>query len=228
MATARTPRITGAFHGAMPSRRPAGSALQPPLQRALYETIKARDAAFYDALRATGFLIDFGPDETGLMLKAFRTGSGYYIDVGGSQLIIDGDIKVKSGVEIAALTERGVRFADGAMIEADVIIQATGFRSLHETIGQIVSPEVGERIGRCWGLGSGTRNDPGPWQGEPRNMYKPVAHPNLWIQFKGGNLALSRIFSKFVAMQIKRGWRAWRPRFTERRIDQCEPRAAVD
>ena len=32
-------------------------------------------------------------------------------------------------------------------------------------------------------------------------MYKPIAHENMWIQ--GGNLALSRIFSKFVALQIK-------------------------
>jgi putative flavoprotein involved in K+ transport len=176
-------------------------ALQPPLQRALYDKIKARDAAFYDDLSAAGLLIDFGPDETGLMMKAMRTGSGYYIDVGGSQLIIDGDIKVKNGADITALTERAIRFADGSEIEADVIIQATGFRSMHEIIGQIVSREVGERIGRCWGLGSGTRNDPGPWQGEPRNMYKPVAQENLWIQ--GGNLALSRFFSKFVALQIK-------------------------
>jgi putative flavoprotein involved in K+ transport len=176
-------------------------ALQPPLQRALYDKIKARDSAFYDDLRAAGFHVDFGPDETGLMMKAFRTGSGYYIDVGGSQLIIDGDIKVKSGVGIAALTERGIRFTDNSEIAADVIIQATGFRSMHEVIGQIVSREVGERIGRCWGLGSGTRNDPGPWEGEPRNMYKPVAQANLWIQ--GGNLALSRFFSKFLALQIK-------------------------
>jgi putative flavoprotein involved in K+ transport len=176
-------------------------ALQPPLQRALYEKIKARDAEFYDKLRASGFRLDFGPDETGLMMKAYRTGSGYYIDVGCSQLIIDGEIKVKSGVDIERLTERGVRFVDETEINADIVIQATGFQSLHETIAQIVSREVGDRIGKCWGLGSGTRNDPGPWHGEPRNMYKPVAHENIWIQ--GGNLALSRFFSKFVALQIK-------------------------
>jgi putative flavoprotein involved in K+ transport len=176
-------------------------ALQPPLQRALYEKIKARDAEFYDNLRAVGFLLDFGPDETGLMMKAYRTGSGYYIDVGCSQLIIDGEIKVKSGADIERLTESGIRFVDGTEINADVVIQATGFQSLHEVIAQIVSREVGDRIGKCWGLGSGTRNDPGPWHGEPRNMYKPVAHENMWIQ--GGNLALSRIFSKFVALQIK-------------------------
>jgi putative flavoprotein involved in K+ transport len=176
-------------------------ALQPPLQRALYEKIKARDAEFYDKLRASGFLLDFGPDETGLMMKAYRTGSGYYIDVGCSQLIIDGEIKVKSGFDIERLTEGGIRFVDGTEIDADVVIQATGFQSLHEMIAQIVSREVGDRIGKCWGLGSGTRNDPGPWHGEPRNMYKPVAQENMWIQ--GGNLALSRIFSKFVALQIK-------------------------
>jgi len=176
-------------------------ALQPQKQRALYDKIRARDAAFYDKLRATGFLLDFGPDETGLMMKAYRTGSGYYVDVGASQLIIDGEIGIKAGVEIETLTPEGIRFADGSEIAADVIIQSTGFQSMHEVVAKIVSRDVADEIGTCWGLGSGTRNDPGPWHGELRNMYKPVAQDNLW--FQGGNLALSRFFSKFVALQIK-------------------------
>ena len=72
---------------------------------------------------------------------------------------------------------------------------------MHEVVAKIVSREVADEIGTCWGLGSGTRHDPGPWHGELRNMYKPVAQENLWLQ--GGNLALSRFFSKFVALQIK-------------------------
>lgn len=176
-------------------------ALQPAKQRALYDRIRARDAAFYDKLRATGFLLDFGPDETGLMMKAYRTGSGYYVDVGASHLIIDGEIKIKAGVEIETLTPTGIRFADGTEITADAVIQSTGFQSMHEVVAKIVSREVADEIGTCWGLGSGTRNDPGPWHGELRNMYKPVAQENLW--FQGGNLALSRFFSKFVALQIK-------------------------
>ncbi len=176
-------------------------ALQPPKQRALYDRIRARDAEFYRKLEATGFLLDFGPDETGLMMKAYRTGSGYYVDVGASQLIIDGEIGIKAGVEIDALTPTGIRFSDGSEIEADVIIQSTGFQSMHEVVAKIVSREIADEIGTCWGLGSGTRNDPGPWHGELRNMYKPVAQENLW--FQGGNLALSRFFSKFVALQIK-------------------------
>ena len=176
-------------------------ALQPPKQKALYDRIRARDAAFYEKLEATGFLLDFGPDETGLMMKAYRTGSGYYVDVGASQLIIDGEIGIKAGVEIDTLTPTGIRFSDGSEIEADAIIQSTGFQSMHEVVAKIVSREVADGIGTCWGLGSGTRNDPGPWHGELRNMYKPVAQENLW--FQGGNLALSRFFSKFVALQIK-------------------------
>ncbi len=176
-------------------------ALQPAIQRELYDRIRARDAGFYEQLAARGFLLDFGPDESGLMMKAYRTGSGYYIDVGASQLIIDGEIRIKSGVEIDRLKPGGIRFTDGSEIEADAIVQSTGYQSMHEVIGGIVSREVGERIGTCWGLGSGTRNDPGPWHGELRNMYKPVAQENLWIH--GGNLALSRFFSKFLALQIK-------------------------
>ena len=176
-------------------------ALQPPIQKALYDRIRARDAEFYERLAATGFLLDFGPDETGLMMKAYRTGSGYYVDVGGSQLIIDGEIKIKSGSEIDRLTSAGIRFADGSVLEVDAIIQSTGFQSMHEVVARIVSREVADSIGTCWGLGSGTRNDPGPWHGELRNMYKPVVQENLW--FHGGNLALSRFFSKFVALQIK-------------------------
>jgi putative flavoprotein involved in K+ transport len=45
------------------------------------------------------------------------------------------------------------------------------------------------------------RGDPGPWQGELRNMWKPTAITNLW--FHGGNLALSRFYSRIVALQIK-------------------------
>ncbi|WP_366556521.1 NAD(P)/FAD-dependent oxidoreductase [Aquibaculum sediminis] len=176
-------------------------ALLPPSQKALYDRIREYDADFYRQLEEAGFLLDFGPDETGLMMKAYRTGSGYYIDVGASQLIIDGHIRIKAGVKIERLTPTAVAFSDGSKIEADVVIQSTGFHSMHEVVAQIVDRETADRIGPCWGLGSGTRNDPGPWHGELRNMYKPVAQENLW--FHGGNLALSRFFSKFLALQIK-------------------------
>ena len=160
-----------------------------------------RDAAFYDSLAGSGFALDFGEDETGLMMKAYRTGSGYYIDVGASDLIIGGEIKVRSGVSIRSLTPTGILFDDGSELQADAIIACTGYQSMHETVAQLVSREVADKVGPCWGLGSGVRGDPGPWQGEPRNMWKPTAQEALW--FHGGNLALSRFYSKYVALQIK-------------------------
>jgi len=176
-------------------------ALQAPAQRALYEKIRARDAGFYKRLEASGFLLDFGEDETGLMMKAYRTGSGYYVDVGASELVIAGEIKVKAGVPIERLTPTGIRFADGTELPADAIIQSTGFQSMHEIVAKVVDRATADTVGPCWGLGSGMRNDPGPWHGELRNMYKPTAQEALW--FHGGNLALSRFFSKFLALQLK-------------------------
>lgn len=176
-------------------------ALMPEGQKALYDRIRERDAAFYERLAGSGFAIDFGHDETGLMMKAYRTGSGYYIDVGASELIVNGDIGIKSGVSIERLTPKGILFDDGSELAADVVITCTGYQSMHETVAVVVSREVADKVGPCWGLGSGVRNDPGPWQGEPRNMWKPTAQEALW--FHGGNLALSRFYSKYVALQIK-------------------------
>ena len=176
-------------------------ALFAELQRPLYQKIRERDADFYAALEAAGFALDWGEDESGLMMKAYRTGSGYYIDVGASELVIDGRIGLKSGIEIDRLTPSGIRFRDGSEIACDVVIECSGYQSMHETVAQIVSREVADAVGPCWGLGSGVRNDPGPWQGELRNMWKPTAHPALW--FQGGNLALQRYYSRFLALQLK-------------------------
>lgn len=176
-------------------------ALFPDQQRELYQEIRKRDAAFYDRLAAAGFAFDFGEDDSGLMMKALRTASGYYIDVGASELIAKGEIKVISGADVVALTPDGLRLADGQKVTAEVVVACTGYQSMNEIVAGIVSPEVAIAIGPCWGLGSGVSGDPGPWQGELRNMWKPTVAENLW--FHGGNLALSRFYSRFLALQLK-------------------------
>jgi putative flavoprotein involved in K+ transport len=90
---------------------------------------------------------------------------------------------------------------DGSELPADLIVYATGFGSLSEVIASLVSPEVAERIGPCWGLGSGTMRDPGPWAGELRNMWAPTRQPGLWLH--GGNLQQSRFYSLQLALQLK-------------------------
>ena len=170
-------------------------------QKTLYDTIRARDAAFYARLSASGFALDFGEDDSGLMMKALRTASGYYIDVGASDLIASGQIGVVSGDPVAEILPGAVRLHSGRDLPADVIIACTGYQSMNEAVAGIVSRQVADAVGPCWGLGSGVRGDPGPWQGELRNMWKPTAQDGLW--FHGGNLALSRFYSRVVALQIK-------------------------
>ena len=175
--------------------------LMPREQIPLYKEVQRRDAGFYARLAKSGFLVDFGEDGSGLGMKAFRTGSGYYIDVGASDLIARGDIAVRSGVEIRRVNKRSVELIDGSELAADLIVMATGFQSMNRALAPIISEEVADKVGKCWGLGSGVRGDPGPWEGEPRNMWKPTQQPGLW--FHGGNLHLSRHYSLILALQIK-------------------------
>ena len=176
-------------------------AVMPRLQIPLYERIAERDAAFYDRLRRVGFMLDFGDDGSGLFMKYLRRGSGYYIDVGASELIADGRIKLKSGADVAEITEDGVRLSDGTELPADLIVYATGYGPMNGWAAKLISPEVADRVGKCWGLGSGTTKDPGPWEGELRNMWKPTRQDALW--FHGGNLHQSRHYSTYLALQLK-------------------------
>ena len=150
--------------------------------------------------RPPGFDLDFGVDGSGLFLKYLRRGSGYYIDVGASQLIIDGRVKLASG-EVDKITGNAVVMANGTELEADAIIYATGYGSMNGWLADLVSPEVADAVGKCWGFGSDTPKDPGPWEGELRNMWKPTNVDNLWIH--GGNLHQSRHYSNYLALQLK-------------------------
>ena len=176
-------------------------AVQPDLQRPIYKTVREQDAGFYARLEAAGFLLTFGEDEAGLSSTYMRRGSGYYIDVGASELIADGRIGLRSGVEVSAIAGDAVVLSDGSALPADLIVYATGYGPMNDWAAQLISPGVADRVGKVWGLGSGTKFDPGPWEGELRNMWKPTAQPGLW--FHGGNLAQSRFYSKFLALQLK-------------------------
>ncbi|MBL8569309.1 MAG: NAD(P)/FAD-dependent oxidoreductase [Phreatobacter sp.] len=176
-------------------------AVLPQFLKPVVERMKRDDAAFYDALRAVGFQLTFGEDETGLGLMYPRRGSGYYIDVGASELIATRQIALRSGVGVAGLSEDAVLLDDGTRLPADLVVYATGYGSMTGWAAELISPEVADRVGPCWGMGSGTARDPGPWVGELRNMWKPTAQEGLW--FHGGNLAQSRHYSRYLAIQLK-------------------------
>ncbi|MFC9982360.1 flavin-containing monooxygenase [Gordonia sp. NPDC127522] len=166
----------------------------------VYDQIREQDKDFYERLEAAGFELDFGDDDSGLFMKYLRRGSGYYIDVGASELIADGTIKLVHG-QLDHLTETSVVLADGTEIDADVVVYATGYGSMNGWAADLMGQEVADRVGKVWGLGSETTKDPGPWEGEQRNMWKPTQQPGLW--FHGGNLHQSRHYSLYLALQLK-------------------------
>ncbi|WGS52782.1 NAD(P)/FAD-dependent oxidoreductase [Paraburkholderia sp. D15] len=167
----------------------------------VFNAIRERDAAFYARLEKSGFMLDFGDDDSGLFMKYLRRGSGYYIDVGASDLVADGKIKLKSGVDVVELKEHSVLLSDGSELEADVVVYATGYGSMNGWAADLISREVADKVGKVWGLGSNTTKDPGPWEGEQRNMWKPTQQQALW--FHGGNLHQSRHYSQYLSLQLK-------------------------
>ncbi|GAY14709.1 NAD(P)/FAD-dependent oxidoreductase [Mycobacterium sp. shizuoka-1] len=166
----------------------------------LYDRMRERDKDFYDRLTAAGFELDWGADGSGLFMKYLRRGSGYYIDVGACEMVADGRIKLAHG-QVDHLTEDSVVLADGSELPADVVVYATGYGSMNGWAADLIGQDVADKVGKVWGLGSDTPKDPGPWEGEQRNMWKPTQQENLW--FHGGNLHQSRHYSLYLALQLK-------------------------
>lgn len=166
----------------------------------IYDAIRERDKDFYARLAAAGFELDWGDDGSGLFMKYLRRGSGYYIDVGACDLVADGTIALAHG-QVSHLTEDSVVLADGTELPADVVVYATGYGSMNGWAADLIGQDVADKVGKVWGLGSSTTKDPGPWEGEQRNMWKPTQQENLW--FHGGNLHQSRHYSLYLALQLK-------------------------
>jgi len=166
----------------------------------LYDQMRERDQDFYDRLEKAGFQHDWGDDGSGLFMKYLRRGSGYYIDVGAADLVANGDVRLVSG-QVTELTEDAVLLEDGTRLPADLVVYATGYGSMNGWAADLISQEVADKVGKVWGLGSDTTKDPGPWEGEQRNMWKPTQQEALW--FHGGNLHQSRHYSLYLALQLK-------------------------
>ena len=175
--------------------------IMAPMQVPIYDEMKKRDADLYARLEKAGFMLDFGPDGSGLFMKYLRRGSGYYIDVGASELVANGSVKLQSGTTIERINPKSVTLTNGTELPADLIVYATGYGSMNGWLAELMTPAVADQVGKVWGLGSDTPKDPGPWEGELRNMWKPTQVPHLW--FHGGNLHQSRHYSQFLALQLK-------------------------
>jgi putative flavoprotein involved in K+ transport len=124
----------------------------PSMQKPIYDEIKTRDADLYAGLDKAGFRYHFGEDGSGLHALYLRRGAGYYIDVGASQMLIDGRIRLEHAA-LERVNARSVTLDDGSELAADLVVCATGYGSMYEWAAKLISPEVADRVGPCWGLG---------------------------------------------------------------------------
>jgi putative flavoprotein involved in K+ transport len=150
------------------------------------------DKDMIEGLKARGFKFDIGEDETGHQMKYRRRGGGYYLDAGCAQLIIDGEIGLLQYDTIDRFVDRGALLKDGSVAPADLIVLGTGYYMQQELVRRVLGEDVAERVGLVWGIGD---------DGEMANMWKRTAQDGLW--FMAGSLPQCRIYSKFLALQIK-------------------------
>ena len=80
----------------------------------------------------------------------------------------------------------------GETLAADLIVLATGYKGQEHLVSKLFGDDVARRVGPIWGFGG---------EQELRNMFTRTAQPGLW--FIAGSFAQCRIYSKYLALQIK-------------------------
>jgi putative flavoprotein involved in K+ transport len=157
-------------------------------------TAQAReiDRPLLDALERRGFRLDFGEDETGWQFKYLTRGGGYCFNVFCSDLIADGRVALLQFERIKHFDAAGAALEDGSHLPADLLVLATGYKGQEALVERLFGPEVKDRVGPVWGFGDGL---------ELRNMFARTPQPGLW--FIAGSFAQCRIYSKYLAFQIK-------------------------
>lgn len=134
-----------------------GQSLPTPVQFALNvdgtNRIAAAEKDNLDGLKRAGFKVDFGEDGSGIFRKYITRGGGYYIDVGCSQLIIDGKIKLRQSPNgIKEFEPHALVLADGTKLEADIVVLTTGYDNMVTSARKIFGDKVADRCNDVWDL----------------------------------------------------------------------------
>ena len=167
-----------------------------PMLKATYQWLTRKtcdlDRSLIDGLEAVGFRTDFEPDDTGFHMKYLRKGGGYYINVGCSELIIDGKVGIRQASDVERVEAEGVRMTDGSLLPAQTMVLASGYKNQQEGVRQLLGDEVAERVGPIWGFDENHIM---------RNMWVRTAQDGFWVM--GGSLMEARLYSTYLAVQIR-------------------------
>lgn len=159
--------------------------------RAITDVYRVLDAELVKQLRAVGFRTDVGPDGTGHLMKQHERGGGFYINVGACDEIIAGRIRVVDWAHVSSVVANGLQLDSGELLPAELIVMATGYRSLQSAVEDFFGPEMAEKVGPIWGFGG---------ESDLRNMWRPTPQRGFWVH--GGSFLQCRAYSKVLAQQI--------------------------
>ena len=167
-----------------------------PVAKRNFKQVTARmvdlDKKLIEGLIARGFKWDKGDDDTGYQLKIRTRYGGYYLNAGCSELIVSGDIGLLQFDQIERFAPEGALMKDGSLKPADLLIMGTGYVPQEVVVQELLGTDIAEKIGPVWGIAP---------DGEMNNMWRRTAQEGLW--FVGGSFTNCRIYSRYVAMQIK-------------------------
>jgi hypothetical protein len=157
-----------------------------------HQMAKELDAELLGELEAAGLRLGDGVEGRGWLDLFLRTGGGYYLNTGASAAIAGGGIKILQADRIVEFVEDGAKFDDGTVLEADLVILATGYQNRQVEIAEQFGEEVAERVGPIARL-----DDEGEWAA----MWCQSGQPGLWIT--GGGINQIRPGCRVLALLVK-------------------------
>jgi putative flavoprotein involved in K+ transport len=165
---------------------PVGATFSTQVAPALAEL----DRDLLDGLNAAGFKTNL----IGFSVLAFGpTSSGYYINQGASELIVEGKIKVKNG-EVSGFDRDGVLFADGTRMDADSVVLSTGYGNMRDVVRDTLGDDVADRLYTDAWVMDDSRG------GEHGLFWRDSGVEQLW--FMGASFQDARIYGNLLAMRI--------------------------
>lgn len=155
------------------------------------KAILAEQKDVQDGLRKVGFKLTAGILDAGILLNLKQKGGGHYFDIGATQMVIDGRIKLKNDSPILEFDESGLKFENGSHLDADAVICATGCGDMRAFIRKLCGDAVANECPPLLGVDK---------EGE-MTWFRPLPRKGLW--YMHGPFFLTRFYSKHVAMYIK-------------------------
>ena len=157
------------------------------------ERPKEIDRPLLERLAARGFRLDDGDDDCGFQMLYLQRGGGYYFNVGCSELIVYGEIGLVQYGDVDTLRAgRRCGCSDGSVVPAELLVLATGYKNQQEIVraaSATPSPTASARSGASMRVASCA------------TCGGATPQPGLW--FTAGSLAQCRIYSQYLALQIK-------------------------